>query len=468
MGKVISKCAEGLKVKKSEHGRSTFFLDLPNNDDADGFNKAESQMELCPKIDPEVASQEWFYGRISRDRAQNLLLRFGTVGSYLVRFSETNPDLYALSFRDEDCIKHFRIDCKEGKDCKEYSFEKTVSNKRFISIQVLLNHYIKKNRTLSLKEHIIVDEVASYEILARRITNLGISLGTGNSSTVVQGKWNDNVDVALKEFREEYEAMAQNEISILRKLNNPNIVSFFGQCEKDHKTLIVLEYMEKKSLSSYLKGLKNGLDLKTQLIFSKSIAKGMLHLSGLNIIHRDLAARNILVGKNNELKISDFGISKQLKNGEDCFIDSSIKVPLKWAAPEVLTGRIFSIKSDVWSFGVTLYEICSKGSEPYKGMSPEEVTTKMIDDATFRLTKPSKCEDQMYEIMNYCWDTDRNKRHTFDGLDVALDDYYQTNEAENSSDVESTSENDNYSSTDNCSNSDDFSGAEKYLGAENC
>ncbi|KAK7491956.1 hypothetical protein BaRGS_00016802, partial [Batillaria attramentaria] len=150
------------------------------------------------------------------------------------------------------------------------------------------------------------------------------------------------------------------------------------------------------------------------------IADGMAYLEAKNYIHRDLRAANILVGKYYDVKVADFGLAKFLD--EDCYNrDLDTKFPVKWTAPEAITHQKFSIKSDIWSFGVLLYEIVTYGKHPYPGMSNREVMQCV--PTGYQMSPPSGCPRTYYEIMKQCWTFRASSRPTFEYLHSCFDDF---------------------------------------------
>lgn len=132
------------------------------------------------------------------------------------------------------------------------------------------------------------------------------------------------------------------------------------------------------------------------------------------IIHRDLAARNILVGEDHKCKVADFGFARDIMTSLVYERKSEGRLPIRWMAPESLYDNIFSVKSDIWSFGVLIWEIVTLGSTPYPGISAATVMKKVRDG--YRLDKPEHCRRELYNIMYYCWDEDPKERPSFDEL----------------------------------------------------
>ncbi|XP_078485610.1 tyrosine-protein kinase SRK2-like [Ciona intestinalis] len=156
------------------------------------------------------------------------------------------------------------------------------------------------------------------------------------------------------------------------------------------------------------------------------VATGMVYLEVKNYIHRDLAARNILVGKNNNCKVADFGLARLTQDDKIYQAKVNGKFPYKWTAPEAITKQQFSTKSDVWSFGILLTELIGKGRVPYPTMSNDEVLEQL--ERGYRMPKLKECPEDMYKIMRACWDIDPNKRPSFEILEMELSDLYSRHE----------------------------------------
>ena len=213
-------------------------------------------------------------------------------------------------------------------------------------------------------------------------------LGSGNFGDVWQGLWNDTTKVAIKTLKPgtmDPQAFL-NEAELMKKLIYPKLVQLYAVCSRDEPIYIVTELMPNGSLLDYLRS-EEGRTLKLPHLIDMSaqIADGMAFLEKHGYVHRDLAARNILVGENNAVKVADFGLSRLLE--EDIYEpQEGAKFPIKWTAPEACLKHQFSIKSDVWSFGILLTELITYGRVPYPGMNNRQV--RYITQGSYSIEKP--------------------------------------------------------------------------------
>ncbi|ELK03674.1 Mast/stem cell growth factor receptor [Pteropus alecto] len=171
-------------------------------------------------------------------------------------------------------------------------------------------------------------------------------------------------------------------------------------------------YIERDVTPAIMEDDELALDLEDLLSFSYQVAKGMAFLASKNCIHRDLAARNILLTHGRITKICDFGLARDIKNDSNYVVKGNARLPVKWMAPESIFNCVYTFESDVWSYGIFLWELFSLGSSPYPGMPVDSKFYKMIKEG-FRMLSPEHAPAEMYAIMKTCWDADPLKRPTF-------------------------------------------------------
>merc|ERR1711915_112584 len=220
----------------------------------------------------------------------------------------------------------------------------------------------------------------------------------------------------------------EREVSLMKKLSHDNIVKIRGVLANRNNTIIVMEFIREGSLDSYLRVNRHNIDYPKQLFgYAQNIADGMDYLGQYKIIHRDLAARNILVADQETVKISDFGLARVATN--DFYqMHSNSNIPVRWEAIECLTHRKYSHKSDVWSFGVTLWEMFSYGATPALSGCQDFFSSYQRQRQDFRdwltkleegvrLPQTEHCPNVLYSrVMLSCWAKDPSARPTFTQL----------------------------------------------------
>ncbi|XP_071002465.1 ephrin type-A receptor 6-like, partial [Oncorhynchus clarkii lewisi] len=210
------------------------------------------------------------------------------------------------------------------------------------------------------------------------------------------------------------------EASIMGQFDNPNIIRLEGVVTKSRPVMIVVEYMENGSLDSFLRQHDGHFTVVQLVGMLHGVASGMTYLSDLGYVHRDLAARNILVDEGLVCKVSDFGLSRVLEDHpEPAYNTMGDKIPVRWTAPEAITYRKFSSASDVWSFGIVMWEVMSYGERPYWEMSNQDVILSIEEG--YRLPVPMDCPGVLHQLMLHCWQKERGQRPHFNSLVSFLD-----------------------------------------------
>ncbi|XP_048845056.1 ephrin type-B receptor 3-like isoform X2 [Brienomyrus brachyistius] len=255
-------------------------------------------------------------------------------------------------------------------------------------------------------------------------------IGAGEFGEVCRGRLKQpgrrEIIVAIKTLKVGYTERQRrdflSEASIMGQFDHPNIIRLEGVVTKSRPVMIVTEFMENGALDSFLR-MNDGQFTVIQLVgMLRGIAAGMKYLSDMNYVHRDLAARNILVNSNLVCKVSDFGLSRFLEDDStDPTYTSSLggKIPIRWTAPEAIAYRKFTSASDVWSYGIVMWEVMSYGERPYWDMSNQDVINAVEQD--YRLPPPMDCPTALHQLMLDCWLKERNLRPKFSQIVNTLD-----------------------------------------------
>ncbi|MBN3277383.1 SRMS kinase, partial [Polyodon spathula] len=367
-----------------------------------------------------VFSFSWYFGNVSRKDAEKLLMSPGNKpGSYLVRISESNSDEYSLSVRNETQPNHFRIYRTHAGDYY------ITQNKHFPSLDELINYHQSHWKSLGVrlgqpctqqKEQFDGD----FWERPREEFVLQEKLGEGHYGEVWSGVWKKTKKmVAIKMLKQEDMKHDEfvKEVQDLKSLHHPKLIELYAICTRGQPVYIVTELVSKGNLLVYLNSAEGRQLLLAHLVYMASqVAEGMAYLEDWKIVHRDLAARNVLVGDNLVCKVADFGLARIVK------ASASTKIRVKWTALEATSFHKFSVKSDVWSFGVLLYEIVTYGKMPYEGMTNKEVINML--NKGYRLPCPENCPITIYKIMLDCWKDTGTERPSFHALRSHLEAIY--------------------------------------------
>uniref|UniRef100_A0A3Q1IPQ2 receptor protein-tyrosine kinase n=1 Tax=Anabas testudineus TaxID=64144 RepID=A0A3Q1IPQ2_ANATE len=267
--------------------------------------------------------------------------------------------------------------------------------------------------------HEFAKEIDVSSIHIERVIGMGEFGEVCSGRLRVQGK--REIYVAIKSLKAGYSDKQRrdflSEASIMGQFDHPNIIRLEGVVTRCKPLMIITEYMENGSLDAFLRK-HDGQFTVIQLVgMLRGIASGMKYLSDMSYVHRDLAARNILVNSNLVCKVSDFGLSRVLEDDPEAAYTT--RIPIRWTAPEAISYRKFTTASDVWSYGIVMWEVVSYGERPYWDMNNQDVI-KAIEEG-YRLPAPMDCPVVLHQLMLDCWERERAERPTFSQILNMLD-----------------------------------------------
>ena len=268
----------------------------------------------------------------------------------------------------------------------------------------------------------IKPNLAKLKIVKEAELRKGGILGYGAFGTVYKGVWvpegeNVKIPVAVKVLNEGTSEGTNNEIleeaHIMASVDHPNLLQLLALSMKS-EMMLVTQLMPLGSLLEYVRNNKDKIGSKPLLNWCTQIARGMTYLEEKRLVHRDLAARNVLVQNPNCVKITDFGLAKILDINVDEYKATGGKMPIKWLALECIQHRVFNHKSDVWAFGVTVWELLTYGARPYEHTPAREVPDLL--EKGERLPQPAICTIDLYMILVKCWQVNADSRPVFKEL----------------------------------------------------
>ncbi|XP_078595073.1 uncharacterized protein LOC144872620 [Branchiostoma floridae x Branchiostoma japonicum] len=380
----------------------------------------------------DLQREEWYLGSMDRKDADALLrARTCCVGTYLVRETHNTKGshVYTISVKTKD---------KEGREViRRFKVERTKHHKlrvskeqEFNTLQELMEDLIEKgsiagcplDQPCPKPKPQIKDFKGRWEVSRDRI-KLGKKLGQGQFGDVVEGFWKGDADetavkVAVKTTRAGSAVSTfLQEAEMMMRLYHPNLVQLYGVCSEKDPVLIITEFMANGSLEKYLRhGQGCGFTLMELVNIAVQVSDGMAYLEENNIVHRDLRAANVLVGEDSVCKVADFGLARI-----DHYKASSAQFPIRWTAVESIQTHEFTVQSDVWSFGILMAEILSKGKVPYMGWDNTQVLQRVLQG--YRMPRESSWPEHLYQLMRRCWDKEPGKRPSFGTLRETLRDF---------------------------------------------
>ncbi|XP_035287514.1 tyrosine-protein kinase BTK-like [Anguilla anguilla] len=374
---------------------------------------------------------DWYCKNMNRSQAENLLKAENKDGGFLVRDS-SKAGKYTVSVYTKlggetvGSCKHYNI-CTKPQGLF-YLAEKHC----FSSIPELINYHQHNSAGMvSRLKYVVSNKTRNapctaglgyglWEIDPHHLTFMK-ELGSGQFGVVKYGKLQGQQDVAVKMIKEG--SMSEDdfiaEAKVMMKLRHENLVQLYGVCTKQRPIYIVTEFLSNGCLLDYLRdSLKKPTSIQL-LEMCKDVSEGMAYLESQQYIHRDLAARNCLVDSNGTIKVTDFGLSRYVLDDEYTSSAGS-KFPVRWSPPEVLLYSKFSSKSDIWAFGVLMWEVYTLGKIPYERLSNTDIVQEV--SCGLRLYRPQLANDRIYAIMTSCWHEKPEERPTFQDLVITVED----------------------------------------------
>ncbi|KAK4884842.1 hypothetical protein RN001_001113 [Aquatica leii] len=288
------------------------------------------------------------------------------------------------------------------------------------------NHFDNNHGTILSEDYAeIVDEEGDYSTpttknyeLIRKQIELGDILGEGQFGDVHKGIYKSKdgsvVPVAVKTCKGDADLPTTEkfleEAYIMQKFDHQHIIKLIGICS-DSPVWIVMELAKFGELRAYLQNNKNRLDLASLILYAFQLSTALSYLECKKFVHRDIAARNVLVSSHTCVKLADFGLSRWMGEDQSYYKASKGKLPIKWMSPESINFRRFTTASDVWMFGVCMWEILMLGVKPFQGIKNNDVIGKIENGE--RLALPVGCPPRLYSLMSQCWSYEPSKRPKF-------------------------------------------------------
>uniref|UniRef100_A0A7N8WWJ2 Tyrosine-protein kinase n=1 Tax=Mastacembelus armatus TaxID=205130 RepID=A0A7N8WWJ2_9TELE len=369
------------------------------------------------EVNRPLEQQDWYHGAIPRLEVLELLK---SDGEFLVRKSQEKQG-YVLSVQWDGSCKHFLI--------QNIDNMYRLDGEGFYSVPQLIHHLLSSQQHVTKRSDIVLKKPVLKDkwVLEHDDIILGQLIGRGNFGEVYSGRLRaDYTPVAVKSCKEnlgpEHKSKFLMEARILKQYDHPNIVKLIGVCTQKHPIYIIMELVQGGDFLSFLRHEGHSLKPRMLVKMTENVAAGMEYLESKKCIHRDLAARNCLVAEHNVVKISDFGMSRQQADGVYSAEGGLRQIPVKWTAPEALNYGRYTTESDVWSFGVLLWETFSLGMTPYTSMTNQQTRDEV--EKGYRMPAPHSCPVEIARILNSCWHYDPRNRPSFKKLRADLSAIY--------------------------------------------
>ncbi|XP_065889135.1 tyrosine-protein kinase-like [Dysidea avara] len=376
-------------------------------------------------------AEDWYFGAISFKHAEEVLMQApNDHGSFLICDCKKASSGFTLVVRVKSTIKRWRIDKSSN---KKYFIHPDTA---FESLQQLVEYYTEHTGEFSfeiIKTPCVPTEVYRTAGLSkatnkawqiqRNSLKLCKKIDTGNFGEMWEAVWNNGTPVIVNTLNPGTITVSDflKEATVMKQLRHRNVVQLYAVCVEEEPIYVVTELMEHGNLQDYLRGDGRALQLPQLINMGAQVAAGMAYLENNTYIHGNVTARSVFVSEHLICRIGDFGVINALAK------DPSIKLTnttpaTKWAAPEVLLSSIFTVKSDVWSFGIFLHELVTYGQLPYHDKKDENLIEEL--KRGYRIPRPTNCPEQLHKIMIKCWNEDANSRPTFETLQWQLEEFF--------------------------------------------
>lgn len=310
----------------------------------------------------------------------------------------------------------------EGLSERDLSFK--ADTKMFIVDKSEGNWWYARNMETLEEGYVPTNYISEADSLkdAKKDIQLLKKIGNGPCFEVWEGTWNRSVPIAVKKTTPSVTLSSKfiKELEAMKELHHPNLVSFYLSCTTDSLLCLIMELMNNGTLLDYLRQNRQSLSLQQQITSASQVASGMAYLEQRDYPHQSLAARNVMLTQGQVCKVADYGVARLIGNGE--VGSGGIEYSPRWTAPEAYEGGMFSIKSDVWSYGTLLYEIITFGKFPYHGLTNAQVM-HMIKQGS-RMQCPRGCQQKLYDIMLSCWALSPEERPNFESLKGLTTNYF--------------------------------------------